>query len=85
MKIGNIISTVNIYSWYRLREQLRQEWEKEQDKLKNEEISIAFSYWDGSGHRRDSRMKKGNTISQFLSRAIELLRKVCCYFDHFYL
>lgn len=43
----------------RLREQLRQEWAEQQQKLKEEEIDITFSYWDGSGHRRTVRVKKG--------------------------
>uniref|UniRef100_A0A3B1IRY7 Family with sequence similarity 50 member A n=1 Tax=Astyanax mexicanus TaxID=7994 RepID=A0A3B1IRY7_ASTMX len=40
-----------------------------------EEIEITFSYWDGSGHRKTVKMKKGNTIQQFLQRALEVLRK----------
>ena len=44
-----------------LREQLRIEWEQRQEALKNEEIEITFSYWDGSGHRRSLRMKKGKS------------------------
>jgi len=59
----------------RLREELRQEWVGKQEKLKNEEIDITFSYWDGSGHRRSVRMKKGNSIHQFLQRCLEMLRK----------
>lgn len=43
----------------RVREELRQEWAEKQSKLKEEEIDITFSYWDGSGHRRTVRMKKG--------------------------
>uniref|UniRef100_G1RVQ6 Family with sequence similarity 50 member A n=1 Tax=Nomascus leucogenys TaxID=61853 RepID=G1RVQ6_NOMLE len=50
----------------RLREELRQEWE---------EIEITFSYWDGSGHRRTVKMRKGNTMQQFLQKALEILRK----------
>ena len=46
-----------------LREQLRLEWEQKQEALKNEEIEITFSYWDGSGHRRSLRMKKGGSRS----------------------
>ncbi|KAG8283954.1 Protein fam50a [Homalodisca vitripennis] len=53
----------------RLREELRQEWAAKQSTLKEEEIDITFSYWDGSGHRKSVRMKKGN------SRCLELLRK----------
>uniref|UniRef100_A0A671NCJ0 Protein FAM50A n=1 Tax=Sinocyclocheilus anshuiensis TaxID=1608454 RepID=A0A671NCJ0_9TELE len=40
-----------------------------------EEIEITFSYWDGSGHRKTVKMKKGSTIQQFLQRALEVLRK----------
>ena len=43
----------------RLREELRQEWARKQQALKEEEIEIVFSYWDGSGHRRSVTMKKG--------------------------
>ncbi|OCT64743.1 hypothetical protein XELAEV_18040982mg [Xenopus laevis] len=59
----------------RLREELRQEWECKQEKIKSEEIEITFSYWDGSGHRRTVKMKKGNSIQQFLQKALEILRK----------
>ncbi|XP_062124250.1 protein FAM50 homolog [Drosophila sulfurigaster albostrigata] len=59
----------------RLREQLRQEWVMQQAELKDEDISITFSYWDGSGHRRNVLMKKGNSIYQFLQKCLELLRK----------
>ncbi|XP_027694777.1 protein FAM50A isoform X2 [Vombatus ursinus] len=59
----------------RLREELRQEWEAKQEKIKSEEIEITFSYWDGSGHRRTVKMKKGNTMQQFLQKTLEILRK----------
>lgn len=59
----------------RLREELRQEWVEQQQKLKEEEIDITFSYWDGSGHRRTVRVKKGNSIYQFLQKVLELLRR----------
>ena len=36
---------------------------------------MAYCYWDGSGHRKDMKVKKGDTISQFLGRALEILRK----------
>uniref|UniRef100_A0A914VFT0 Protein FAM50 homolog n=1 Tax=Plectus sambesii TaxID=2011161 RepID=A0A914VFT0_9BILA len=42
---------------------------------KNGDLAIVFSYWNGSGHRRDTRMKKGSTIVQFLAEALEILRK----------
>ncbi|CAJ0930750.1 unnamed protein product [Ranitomeya imitator] len=52
----------------RLREELRQEWERKQEKQDQD-------YWDGSGHRRTVKMKKGNTMQQFLQKALEILRK----------
>ncbi|XP_031565192.1 protein FAM50A-like isoform X2 [Actinia tenebrosa] len=57
------------------RERLGQEWIEKQEKIKNEDIEITYSYWDGSGHRRTTKMKKGNSISQFLQKCIEELRK----------
>lgn len=59
----------------KLKEDLAKEWQALQEKEKNEEINIAFAYWDGSSHRKDLKMKKGNTISQFLARALELLKR----------
>ncbi|XP_055586674.1 protein FAM50 homolog [Uranotaenia lowii] len=59
----------------KLREQLRQEWAMKQAMLKDQEISITFSYWDGSGHRKCITMKKGNSIYQFLQKCLEMLRK----------
>ncbi|KAG8036755.1 hypothetical protein G9C98_004077 [Cotesia typhae] len=59
----------------RLREELRQEWAMKQNALKEEEIEITFSYWDGSGHRRSVFMKKGNSIYQLLQRCLEVLRR----------
>ncbi|XP_059160278.1 protein FAM50A-A-like isoform X2 [Physella acuta] len=59
----------------KLREVLRQEWVATQERIKNEEITITYSYWDGSGHRRQTKMKKGNTIQQFLQKSLENLRK----------
>lgn len=50
----------------RLREELRQEWVEQQQMLKEEEIDITFSYWDGSGHRRTVRVKKGILILFYL-------------------
>ena len=70
--------TINIVLEIRFinREELRQEWSGKQEKLKSEEIEITYSYWDGSGHRRQVRMKKGNSMQQFLQRCLEHLRKV---------
>lgn len=60
----------------KLREELRQQWVEKQAALKDEEIEITFSYWDGSGHRRSIVQKKGNSIYQFLQKSLEeVLRK----------
>ncbi|CAG9810768.1 unnamed protein product [Chironomus riparius] len=60
----------------KLREELRQEWVVKQTTLKDEEIEITFSYWDGSGHRKALKMRKGNSIYQFLQKSLdEVLRK----------
>ena len=44
---------------HKIREELRQNWFQKQEKLKNEDILVIFSYWDGSGHRREISVKKG--------------------------
>ena len=36
----------------REREELRKEWIRKQEELKNEDIEITYSYWDGSEHRK---------------------------------
>ncbi|XP_048006646.1 protein FAM50 homolog [Leguminivora glycinivorella] len=42
----------------KLREELRLEWVMTQASLKDEPITVTFSYWDGSGHRRNVTLKK---------------------------
>lgn len=37
----------------KVREELRQEWLRKQDEIKKETIQITYSYWDGSGHRKE--------------------------------
>uniref|UniRef100_A0A915EGQ2 Protein FAM50 homolog n=1 Tax=Ditylenchus dipsaci TaxID=166011 RepID=A0A915EGQ2_9BILA len=46
--------------------------------LTMEKEKLAFCYWDGSSHRKDAKIKKGATISQFLQKALEILRKEFC-------
>ncbi|RKP27576.1 XAP5 protein, partial [Syncephalis pseudoplumigaleata] len=36
-----------------------------------ESIKITYSYWDGSGHRKEVTCKKGDSISAFLVRCRE--------------
>ncbi len=45
---------------------LREEWMDEQDRMKKEELEVVYSYWDGSGHRRQIVTTKGATIGKFL-------------------
>lgn len=68
----------------RLREELRQEWARKQNALKEEEIEITFSYWDGSGHRRGVIMKKGKGLiiiaaANILLNSLEGLLYINCY------
>lgn len=48
------------------REELEDEWRAEQERIKAEFINVTFSYWNGTGHRRVARVKKGTSIAQFL-------------------
>jgi len=57
-----------------LRVKLGQEWETNQKMIKQEEVEITYSYWDGSGHRKTTTMKKGNTIYQFLVKVLDSIR-----------
>ncbi|KAL9936125.1 hypothetical protein V8E36_004967 [Tilletia maclaganii] len=52
----------------RQREALRQEFLRKQDEMKNESVEITYSYWDGSGHRKVVKCKKGDSIAQFLEK-----------------
>merc|ERR1712093_307134 len=52
----------------RERDELRKKWLKMQDDMKQEEIEITYSYWDGSGHRKVVTCKKGDSIAQFLDK-----------------
>ncbi|KAH9934721.1 XAP5-domain-containing protein [Fomitopsis serialis] len=57
----------------RQREQLRQEWLRKQDEMKQEDIEITYSFWDGSGHRKSVMCKKGDDIATFLEKCRQQL------------
>lgn len=57
----------------RQREELRQEWLRKQDEMKQEDIEITYSYWDGSGHRKSVMCKKGDDIATFLEKCRQQL------------
>ncbi|KAG6972248.1 hypothetical protein JG687_00001549 [Phytophthora cactorum] len=50
----------------RERQRLRAEWEAEQERIKNEDVAVTYSYWDGSGHRREITVPKKTTIGKYL-------------------
>lgn len=47
----------------KVREELRQEWLRKQDEIKKETIQITYSYWDGSGHRKEVEVRMNAIIS----------------------
>lgn len=57
-----------------MRERLRLEWERRQRGVREEEVDIVYSYWDGSGHKKTATVKKGNSVYQFLCKALDSLR-----------
>ncbi|CEM38334.1 unnamed protein product [Vitrella brassicaformis CCMP3155] len=50
------------------RQQLIEEYVREQERIKEEVLEVTYSYWDGSGHRRIIRITKGTTIGSFLDQ-----------------
>jgi protein FAM50 len=48
------------------KRRLELEWKKRQESMKEEQLEIVYSYWDGSGHRRTVVVKKGDSIAEFL-------------------
>ncbi|GMT09466.1 hypothetical protein PFISCL1PPCAC_763, partial [Pristionchus fissidentatus] len=57
------------------KQELAAEWHAQQQKEKNEDITVAYAYWDGSSHRKNMKVKRGLTIAQFLSKAVDALKK----------
>jgi protein FAM50 len=45
------------------------EWAASQASAKAEKLNVVYSYWDGSGHRREAIVTKGSTIGAFLESA----------------
>ena len=48
------------------KDRLREEWKGKQEKTKQDKLMVTYSYWDGSGHRKDITVTKGTTIGKFL-------------------
>jgi protein FAM50 len=53
----------------RERERLRQEWLKRQEEIKNEEIEITYSFWDGTGHRKSVMVSPLEALRMYHNRA----------------
>lgn len=50
------------------RKRLEVEWKEKQEAMKQQKLEIIYSYWDGSGHRRNVVCQKGDTIGEFLEQ-----------------
>ncbi|EGF81292.1 hypothetical protein BATDEDRAFT_24147 [Batrachochytrium dendrobatidis JAM81] len=50
------------------RNKLEKEWHDQQEIIKNDRIIVTYSFWDGSGHRKQVECKKGDSIRQFLEK-----------------
>ena len=57
-----------------VRSGLVSEWDAAQAVSKAETLRVVYSYWDGSGHRRETDVPKGSTIGAFL----EAVRRSLC-------
>jgi len=57
------------------RIRLEREWSDEQEKIKQEKLQITYSYWDGSGHRRECTIRKGDSVGEGF---LEVVRKDLC-------
>lgn len=47
------------------RERLKQEWENEQQKMKEQTIKVTYSYWDGAGKLKEQRASYFKQPSRF--------------------
>lgn len=56
------------------RKRLEHEWKIQQATLRQTPLTVTYSYWDGSGHRRSVDIKQGDTIGSFL----ESVRRTLC-------
>lgn len=57
------------------RSRLKAEWISNQNEIKKELLEITYSYWDGSGHRRQLTIQKGDSIASFLEKVRKDLAK----------
>ena len=58
------------------REEYEREWKEKEERKKEEEIEITFSFWDGSGHRKSVKVKKGMKVREFLEKVKEKVKEL---------
>ena len=56
----------------RERDELRKKWLKMQEDMKQEPVEITYSYWDGSGHRKEVTVSSVRTPFRFRQRKKDL-------------
>ncbi|CAJ1407440.1 unnamed protein product [Effrenium voratum] len=59
----------------RKKKELIVQYKKEQEEVQKQKLEVTFSYWDGSGHRRNCVIEKGYSIGKFLQKAKMELEK----------
>lgn len=57
------------------RKRLKEEWKEKQETMKQQQLEIIYSYWDGSGHRQHVVCRKGDSIGEFLEKVRQDLAK----------
>jgi protein FAM50 len=50
------------------RKYLENEWKEKQDMIRKEPLEVVYSFWDGSGHRRTTKILKGYAVGDFLEK-----------------
>jgi len=57
------------------RIRLEKDWIDRQEAIQKEKLQITYSYWDGSGHRRNCTIRKGDSVGDGF---LEVVRKDLC-------
>lgn len=71
----HILPLYNPQQEAQLRAQLKAEYEAQQAAIQAEPLAITYSYWNGSGHRREVVIRKGDSVGVFLAHVKEQLNK----------
>lgn len=57
------------------RQRLVEEYRQKEEAEKRRPLSVTYSYWDGTGHRRRIQVLRGSTVGEFLAMARKELEK----------